>query len=146
MNATLIQQPALRLITARSKQFPEGNREAFTSIESHLKTLKGRRFYGLVYEKDGALDYHAGLLPDSEIEERRFAALGFTITEIAAGPCARLKMLDWTSKTDQIGPSFGAMIRQYGIDPSRPQMEYYRSLTELHLLLPVPASSETKPC
>jgi hypothetical protein len=47
-------------------------------------------------------------------------------------------MLDWTSRTDQIGPSFGAMIRQHGIDRSRPQMEYYRSLTELHLLLPVP--------
>ncbi|MES2597227.1 MAG: hypothetical protein V4662_17905 [Verrucomicrobiota bacterium] len=48
-------------------------------------------------------------------------------------------MLDWISQTDQIGSHFGAMIRQYGVDPSRPQMEYYRSLSELHLLLPVPA-------
>jgi hypothetical protein len=31
------------------------------------------------------------------------------------------------------------MIGQFGIDTSRPQMEYYRSLSELHLLLPVPA-------
>ncbi len=51
----------------------------------------------------------------------------------------RIKMLDWISQTDQIGSHFGAMIRQYGVDPSRPQMEYYRSLSELHLLLPVPA-------
>lgn len=138
MTSTIIQQPALRLITARSAKFPEGNRAAFNALEAHLKSLKGRKFYGLVYETESGLDYHAGLVPDNEIEERRFAALGFPITEIPAGACARVKMLDWSSKTAQIGPSFGAMIQQHGIDPSRPQMEYYRSFTELHLLLPVP--------
>ncbi|WP_395738194.1 hypothetical protein [Prosthecobacter sp.] len=143
MTATIIQQPALRLITARSAKFPEGNRAAFRALEAHLKSLKGRKFYGLVYETETGLDYHAGLVPDNEIEERRFAALGFPITEIAAGPCARVKMLDWSSKTDQIGPSFGAMIQQHGIDPSRPQMEYYRSFTELHLLLPVPRREQS---
>lgn len=136
---TIIEHPKLRLITARSVKFPEGNRDAFRAIESHLKTLKGRKFYGLVYKTDDGLDYYAGLVPDHENEERRFAALGFPITEIEAGPCARLKLHDWTSKTDQIGPAFGAMIEQFGIDPLRPQMEYYRSLSELHLLLPVPA-------
>lgn len=142
MNATLVQQAPLRLITVKSTKFPEGNREAFTALESPLKTLKGRRFYGLVYERQDGLEYHAGLVPDSEIEERKFTALGFAITEIAGGPCARMKMLDWIEKTGQIGPSFVAMIRQFGIDPSRPQMEYYRSLSELHLLLPVPPSEK----
>jgi hypothetical protein len=137
MHATLITQPKLRLITSKSAHFPEGNRAAFQALESHLKSLKGRKFYGLVYETDDRMDYHAGLVPDNEIEERRFAALGFPITEIEAGRCARLKLLDWTSKIDQIGPSFGAMMDQFDIDPSRPQMEYYRSLSELHLLLPV---------
>jgi hypothetical protein len=123
----------------KSAKFPEGNRDAFRAIESHLKTLKGRRFYGLVYESAEGMNYFAGLVPDSEIEERRFAELGFPITEIEGGACARIKLLDWISKTDQIGPSFGAMIARFGIDTSRPQMEYYRSLIELYLLLPVPA-------
>ena len=122
----------------KSAKFPEGNRAAFGAIESHLKTLKGRRFYGLVFETDEGVEYLAGLVPDSELEERRFAKLGFPITEVEGGACARIKLLDWTSKIDQIGPSFGAMIDQFGIDISRPQMEYYRSLSELHLLLPVP--------
>ncbi|MCB1208906.1 MAG: hypothetical protein KDK97_06245 [Verrucomicrobiales bacterium] len=139
MNATLITHPKLRLITTKSAKFPEGNRDAFRAIESHLKTLKGRRFYGLVYESDEGMEYFAGLVPDSEIEERRFAAIGFPITEVEGGACARIKLLDWTSKTAQIGVSFGAMIGQFGIDTSRPQMEYYRSLSELHLLLPIPA-------
>ena len=138
MNATIIKQPKLRLITMKSAKFPEG-RDAFRAIESHLKTLKGRRFYGLVYESDEGMEYFAGLVPDSEIEERRFTALGFPITEVEGGSCARIKLLDWTSKTEQIGPSFGAMIARFGIDISRPQMEYYRSLSELHLLLPVPS-------
>ncbi|MDP1587095.1 MAG: hypothetical protein Q8M07_05100 [Prosthecobacter sp.] len=139
MNATIIQQPKLRLITKKSVKFPEGNRDAFSAIESQLKTLKGRRFYGLVFERDEGMEYFAGLVPDSVIEESRFTELGFPITEVEGGACARIKLLNWTSKTDQIGPSFGAMIDQFGIDTSRPQMEYYRSLSELHLLLPVPA-------
>ena len=138
MNVSIITQPQLRLITAKSVKFPEGNREAFRAIESQLKTLKGRKFYALVYKTEDGMDYYAGLVPDSEIEERRFAELGFPLTEIEGGACARIKLLDWTSKLDQIGPSFGAMIDQFGIDPSRPQMEYYRSLSELHRLLPVP--------
>lgn len=123
----------------KSAKFPEGNRDAFRAIESHLKTLRGRRFYGLVYESAEGMSYFAALVPDSEIEERRFTELGFPITEVEGGACARIKLLDWTSQTDQIGPSFGALIDQFGIDTSRPQMEYYRSLSELHLLLPVPA-------
>jgi hypothetical protein len=142
MNATIITQPKLRLITFKSAKFPEGNRAAFRSLESHLKSLKGRKFYGLVYETDDSMDYYAGLLPDNEIEERRFAELGFPITEVEGGCCARVKLLDWTSKTDQIGPSIGAMIEQFGIDPSRPQMEYYRSISELHLLLPIPDNTQ----
>lgn len=137
MKASLIQQPALRLMTAKSASFPEGNRAAFESIEVHLRSLKGRKFCGLVYETNKGMEYLAGLVPDSEIEERKFAALGFEITEVPGGPCARMKLVDWRSKTEQIGPCFGAMIQEFGIDPSRPQMEYYRSLSELHLLLPV---------
>ena len=116
----------------------EGNSDAMSSIESHLKTLRGRKFYGLAYESEGGMDYYAGLVPDNEIEERKFTELGFPIMEIEGGTCARIKLFDWPSKIDQIGPTFGAMISEYGIDPSRPQMEFYRSHNELHLLLPVP--------
>ena len=84
------------------------------------------------------MDYLAGLVPDSEIEEHSFAELGFPVVEVPGGACARVKLIDWSSKTNQIGPAFGVMIDEFGIDASRPQMEFYRSSTELHLLLPVP--------
>lgn len=139
MKATIIDQPALRLITAKSECFPEGNRAAMSSLESHLESLSGRRFYGLAYESADRMDYYAGLVPGDDIEERKFAELGFSIMEIDGGACARVKLLDWSSKIDQIGPTFSAMIGEHGIDPSRPQMEFYRSMSELHLLLPVPS-------
>ena len=102
-----------------------------------MRSLKGRKFYGLVYETEKGVEYFAGLVPDSDLEERKFAALGFEITEVPEGTCARLKLEDWLSKTDQIGPCFGAMIQEFGVDSSRPQMEFYRSMRELHLLLPI---------
>ena len=138
MKATIIQQPPLRLITAKSKGFPEGPKEAFNALESLLKTLKRRKFYGLSYDSDNGMDYYAGLVPDSEVEEQDFADLGFPVKEIEGGPCARVKLLDWSSKIDRIGPTFRAMIDEYGIDATRPHMEFYRTMTELHLLLPVP--------
>ena len=138
MKATIIEQPSLRLITARSKSFPAGNAAAFRAIESRLKTLRHRKFYGLVYESQSGMEYYAGLVPESEIEERSFAELGFPVVDISGGTCARVKLLDWSSKTDQIGATFDLMIDQFGIDPSRPQMEFYRSSAELHLLLPLP--------
>lgn len=139
MNATIVEQPPLRLITAKSKSFPEGNSEAMAAIESRLETLKGRKMYGLVYESEDGMDYYAGLVPEGESEEKRFTELGYDILEVGGGSCARVKLLDWSSKIDQIGPTFGAMIGEYGIDTSRPQMEFYRSQKELHLLLPLPS-------
>ena len=137
MNTTLIELPLLRLISAKSNQFPEGNSEAFASLESHLDSLTGRKFYGVLFQAKDGLDYFAGLLPNDETEERRFGDLGFPILEIEGGPCVRTKLYDWSSQTDQIGQLFGKMIDQFGIDPTRPQIEFYRSQQELHLILPV---------
>ncbi len=134
----------MRLITAKSKGFPDGPKEAFNALESHLTTLKRRKFYGLSYDSDEGTDYYAGLVPDDELEELRFADLGFPTKEIEGGSCVRVKLLDWSSKIDQLGPAFGAMSDEYGFDATRPRMEFYRSMTELHLLLPVPSSIQPR--
>tara|TARA_Y100001934_G_scaffold91447_2_gene113129 strand:+ start:401 stop:694 length:294 start_codon:yes stop_codon:yes gene_type:complete len=58
------------------------------------------------------------------LEEQRFIDLGCEIRRVAAGACARVKIRDWRSKLDQPGPTFGALIDEYGYDSSRPQMEF----------------------
>lgn len=139
MNSSIILQRPLRLIVCKSEVFPDGNKAAFSALESHLDTLQGRKFYGLVYETTEGMDYFAGLVPEEETEEAKFINLGFSIREVEGGPCARAKLFDWSDKTDQIGPTVGEMIKKHGIDSSRPQIEFYRSLSELHLLLPIPS-------
>jgi len=129
MKSQIIQQPPLRLITVKAKSFPEGIRGAWQEIESKRK-IKGRKAYGLIFEDE----YFAGLVSDGEIEER---VTGLPPIEVAGGPCARIKLEDWQKNITQIGPLFAQMAAEHEVDPSRPAMEFYRSFTELHLLLPV---------
>ena len=98
MKATIIERAPMRLIVAKSASFPDGNRAAFHAIEAPLESLRGRQFYGLVYEREGGLEYFAGLVPESDSEEQRFAASGFAIEELEGGTCARMKLHGWADK------------------------------------------------
>ncbi|MEQ1750625.1 MAG: hypothetical protein ABL974_14455 [Prosthecobacter sp.] len=129
MKSTLIQQASLRLITVKAKSFPDGIRGAWQEIEAKRK-IKGRKAYGLIFEDR----YFAGLVSDGELEER---VTGLPVIEVAGGKCARVKLEDWQKNIAQIGPLFEQMAEEHEVDPSRPAMEFYRSFTELHLLLPV---------
>ncbi len=129
MKCQIIQQPPLRLITVKAKSFPEGIRGAWQEIESKRK-IKGRKAYGLIFEDE----YFAGLVSDGELEER---VTDLSVVEVAGGPCARIKLEDWQKNIALIGPLFAQMAAEHEVDPSRPAMEFYRSFTELHLLLPV---------
>lgn len=133
MKSTIIQQPPLRLITVKAPSFPEGISASWQEIESK-RSIKGRKSYGLICTTETGMEYHAGLVSDGELEER---VTGLLVIEVAGGPCARIKLENWNQKKDQIGPSFAQMAAEHEVDPSRPAMEFYRSFSELHLLLPV---------
>lgn len=129
MKSAIIQQPPLRLITVKAKSFPEGIRAAWQELESKRK-IKGRKAYGVV--RGG--EYFAGLVSDGELEER---VTGLPVIEVPGGPCARIKLEDWRHHIAQIGLLFEQMAAEHTADATRPALEFYRSLTELHLLLPV---------
>ncbi|MEZ5385597.1 MAG: hypothetical protein R3F13_08780 [Prosthecobacter sp.] len=133
MVSTLIQQSPLRLITVKAKSFPEGIRDAWREIESK-RAIKGRKAFGLIYDMPGKTEYYAGLVSDGELEER---VTGLHVVEVSGGPCARIKVENWNQRTGEIGSLFEQMTAEQEVDPSRPAMEFYRSFTELHLLLPV---------
>jgi hypothetical protein len=133
MKMTQIQQPALRLITVKASSFPDGIRPAWQELEKR-RAIKGRKAYGLIYGGATGMDYYAGLVSDGEIEER---VTGLPVVEVPAGPCVRVKLMGWNQHLDQVAPLFEQMIAAVQVDPGRPAMEYYRSFTELHLLVPV---------
>ena len=107
-----------------------GARQAFHKLESGLPSLRGRRFYG-TYQ---AGEYRAcvALLPNDHPE-----SLGFDTWVIPGGNYFREKMTDWNQRIPEIGKRFDAMAERILTDYSRPSIEFYRSQSEVHLLLPM---------
>ena len=66
-------------------------------------------------------------------------AMGLDVGTIPGGLYVRRKIFDWESVIAQgkLGSIFKEMVQSYPVDRSRPDIEYYRSMSELHLLVPV---------
>jgi predicted transcriptional regulator YdeE len=134
---TIVDQPDIELVVCRASEFPAGIKDSWQRLEGKLSSLKGRKFYGLTYYEDGHLVYYAGLEPRNEEE---IAALGFPTLTLKGGKYARVKLMDWNNHADEIGPIFDELMGTYKKDPSGPTVEFYRSQSELHLMIPLAES------
>ena len=132
--ATIVDLPELKLMVSRADEFPSGIKAAWDRLESRLSSLRGRRFYGVARDEGSQVAYFAGVVPASDEE---IAALGFPTMIIKGGKYARAKLLDWPNHTDKIGQIFSELMRDFPMDPSGWGLEYYRSQSELHLLIPL---------
>ena len=103
---------------------------AFEDLERRLDSLRGRRFYGTF---DGER-YRACVIPKDAGEP---AALGLETWTVPGGRYARRKMVDWAERVHMIGAEFDAMVAEHPWDETRPSIEFYRSLRELILYLPI---------
>jgi hypothetical protein len=120
----------------------KGPKAAFDALESKLPALKGRRFFGTVQMVDEDVVYYACVerLPTEDP-----VALGLDAGAIPGGKYVRRRVFDWESvvaagKMKQIGDEFA---QDYILDPGRPTIEFYRSMKELHILLPLADPSVT---
>lgn len=132
--ATLVDMPDLLLAACRAESFPDGIKDAWERLEARMPSLKGRRFYGLTTCEGGGLMYYAAVQVASEEEA---AALGFPMIHVKGGRCARVKVMDWPNRVEEIGAIFAELMRNYPMAPNAPTLEYYRSHSELHLLVPL---------
>lgn len=126
--------PDLRLIVVRADEFPSGVKTAWDRLESRLSSLKGRKFYGVSRHEGSQMAYFAGVVPASDEET---TALGLPTMMIQGGKYARAKQLDWPNHTDKIGQIFSELMLDFPMDPNGWAFEYYRSPSELHLLIPL---------
>ena len=133
-NVTIVDQPDIELVVCRAIGFPVGIRDAWTKLESKLASLKGRKFYGLTFMENSHLVYYAGLKP---LNKGEAAALGFPILTLKGGKYARVKLMDWNNHADQIGEIFNQLMETYKKDPDGPTVEFYRSQSELQLMIPL---------
>jgi len=112
----------------------DGIKGAWDKLEAPLPTLKGRKFYGTYLNGE----YRACVALHKDDDP---AALGLDAWVIPGGAYARRKMVNWSEHADEIGATFAAMAEEYPGDPTRPSIEFYRSQTELQLLLPIAVES-----
>ncbi|OGN97244.1 MAG: hypothetical protein A2Z77_06680 [Chloroflexi bacterium RBG_13_51_36] len=132
--ATIVDLPDLRLMVSRASEFPGGLKAAWDGLESRLSSLKGRKFYGVSRYEGSQVAYFTGVEPLSDEE---VTALGLPTMMVKGGKHARAKLLDWPNHTDKIGQIFGELTRDFPMDPTGWALEYYRSQSELHLLMPL---------
>lgn len=105
----------------------EGIKDAWDKLEAPLPSLKGRKFYGTYLNGE----YRACVALDDDDP----ATLG--LDTIPGGTYVRRKIQNWSERTSEIGETFAAMAAEYPIDPTRPEIEFYRSQKELILYMPI---------
>ena len=128
MEAVLDPIPVLCVIT----QAPEGVQQAFDLLESKLTTLRHRRFYGAFFYR--TKEYRACVgTKEGEGPE----TLGLAEWTIPGGKYKSLKVYDWQSKVSRFPEIFDEMTKGEKVDAERPSLEYYRSMTECILYLPI---------
>lgn len=132
--ATILELPDVNLVVSRADRFPEGIEAAWSTLESKLTSLKGRGFYGLTVCEGDGLAYFAGV---ETADDEEIARLGLPAMAIKGGRYARAKLLDWQNHKDEIGKIFDQLMRDYDMDPNGASIEFYRSQSELHLLIPL---------
>ena len=114
----------------RGKSIPEQSHESFKLLESKLKSLKGRKFYGA--EHNGV--YRACVAINSELDEQ---PLPHPHWIIPGGRYARVKIRDWERNAQQIPEVFSELCQRKDYDADRSLIEYYRSQRELVLMAPI---------
>lgn len=132
MTMTTVECSPMDVCGVRAVGGVAGAKVAFQTLEARLGSLKGRRFYG-VYDPQRE-DYRACMLKRKGDD---CAALDLEWWTIPGGLYARTTLTDWSEHPAEIGSSFAAMAAAYPVDPARPSIEFYRSLKELVLFLPI---------
>ncbi len=113
-----------------------GPAEAMQKLESKLSSLRGRKFYGAFRILPDGEEYFACVEKAPSDDP---ALMNLDGGHLPGGLYVRRKVYDW-SKVIAEGklPSVSKdMIGHYEVDRSRPELEFYRSMTELHILIPV---------
>ncbi len=122
------------VVYVKSENGPAGATKAFNKLEAKLPSFKGRKFYGLIFGKPPKLEYWASVAVFPEDDPKSF---GFATWTIPGGRYVQTLLKDWNENLDKIPKLFGELADKYEIDKMRPSIEFYRSMEELLLRVPI---------
>lgn len=131
-----VERKDVEVLRVRADMKGKGPAEAFQTLEAKLSSLRARKFYGTFRLLPDGEEYFACV---EKMASEDPEAMGVETGTIPGGLYARRKIFDWEEiiAAGKLGENFEEMIRTYRIDPGRPDIEFYRSQSELHLLVPV---------
>jgi len=133
---TFVERGEIRVVRVRADWNRGGPAEAMHTLESKLPSLRGRKFYGTFRELPEGEEYWACVERiDSDDPEK----MGVEVGAIAGGLYLRRKLTGWQEviAAGKLGEQFRDMVGTCNPDRSRPSVEFYRSMAEMHLLEPV---------
>lgn len=109
----------------------KGASQAFDKLELVLSSLKGRKFYGLVY----------GNPPNDKYIACMKVNLGdnfdFPTMTIPGGEYVQEKVKNWGNNLSKVPGVFQKLANSNQVDTSRPSIEHYSSMRELRCLVPI---------
>jgi len=131
-----VDRPDVEVLRVRADMKGGGPAEAMRRLESKLPSLKGRKFYGTFRLLPEGEEYFACVEKPPTDDP---VAMSLEVGIVPGGSYIRRKVWDWEKviAAGKLGSIFEEMVTYYHVDHTRPDIEYYRSMTELHLLVPV---------
>jgi hypothetical protein len=139
----VVERSQVEVLRVRADMKGGGPAAAMSFLESKLPSLKGRKFYGAFRILEEGEEYFACVerIPSDDPN-----SMGLDVGVLPGGPYVRRKLYDWEAiiAAGKLGEHFEELIRNHPFDSRRPQIEYYRSMAELHLLLPVLSRGASK--
>lgn len=123
--------PDILVYYVKSSNGVKGASKAFDELESVLDSLKGRKFYGLIYGNPPNDNYIAcmGINPGDNFD--------FPMMTVSGGEYVQEKIKDWGNNLSQVPGIFKKLIDSNQVDASRPSIEHYSSMRELRCLVPI---------
>jgi hypothetical protein len=133
---TYVERDEVEVLRVRANWNGGGPSEAMHRLEAKLPSLKGRKFYGTFRMLPEGEEYFACVERTGTDDPER---MELEVATIPGGLYLRRKLRDWPQiiAAGKIGAEFDALLRTCVPDRSRPSIEFYRSMTEMHLLEPV---------
>lgn len=128
----IVELEPIKILFVRSTNGPIGANEAFNKLESKLPTLKKRKFYGIFFGNPE--EYWACVAQTATDDPEQ---MGLETGTIPGGKYAQKAVVNWHDHIALLEKTFKQLAEQYTFDSSRPSIEYYRSITEVVLRLPI---------
>lgn len=128
--------PDVTIMYVKSDGGTGGSHQAFDKLESKLPTLKGRKFYGLVFGTPPNDEYWASVELISGDKPKEW---GFQTGVIPGGKYVQERINDWNKDITVIGKTFQKLSEKHKhtVDSSRPFVEFYRSMHDMLVRLPI---------